>query len=118
MKKSKKSPLLLHEKCLSYNIINKKKIKGYKMNKTILNAINKMDSKELNELVGVIKRRRSVLGSEAALAFLKGDKVTFDNNGRTESGVVFKVKKKYIEVDILDGAMRYNVPATMLEMAA
>ena len=48
----------------------------------------------------------------------KGDKVTFDNNGRTESGVVHKVKRKYIEVDILDGAMRYNVPATMLEMVA
>ena len=77
-----------------------------------------MDSKEINELIGAIKRRRSVIGREAALAFLKGDKVTFDNNGRTESGVVVKVKRKYIEVDILDGAMRYNVPATMLEMAA
>ena len=88
------------------------------MKKSILNAINKMDSKEINELIGAIKRRRSVLENSAALAFLKGDKVTFDNNGRTESGVVFKVKKKYIEVDILDGAMRYNVPATMLEMAA
>ena len=64
------------------------------MKKSILNAINKMDSKEINELIGAIKRRRSVLENSAALAFLKGDKVTFDNNGRTELGVVFKVKKK------------------------
>jgi len=118
VKKSKKSPLLLHEKGLSYNIINKKKTKGYKMKKSILNEINKMNSEEINELVGVIKRRRQVLGSIAANSFTKGDKVTFENNGRPEPGVVFKVKRKYIEVDVLDGAMRYNVPATMLTMVA
>lgn len=84
------------------------------MKKTILNAVNQMNSEDINELISVIKRRRQVLSSMAANSFTRGDKVTFENNGQTEPGVVFKVKRKYIEVDILDGAMRYNVPATML----
>jgi|TARA_B100001094_G_scaffold331962_1_gene402129 hypothetical protein len=93
---------------------NKKTRVTTNMKNTIVNEINKMNSEEINELIGVIKRRRQVLGSMAASLFAKGDKVTFENNGQTEPGVVFKVKRKYIEVDILDGAMRYNVPATML----
>jgi hypothetical protein len=88
------------------------------MKKSIINEVNKMNSGDINELIGIIKRRRQVLSSLAAGSFAKGDKVTFENNGRPEPGVVFKVKRKYIEVDILDGAMRYNVPATMLTMAA
>jgi hypothetical protein len=39
---------------------------------------------------------------------------TDSRTGKVQPGVVFKVKKKYIEIDILDGAMRYNVPSTML----
>ena len=84
------------------------------MKQSIINEINKMNSSDINELIGVIKRRRQVLGAIAANSFTKGDKVTFANNGRPEPGVVFKVKRKYIEVDILGGSMRYNVPATML----
>ena len=82
--------------------------------KQIINEINKMNSAEINELIGVIKSRRRVLGAEAAKSFVKGDKVTFENNGRTEPGVVFKVKRKYIEVDLVNSSLRYNVPATML----
>tara|TARA_A100000164_G_C21670261_1_gene659237 strand:+ start:193 stop:459 length:267 start_codon:yes stop_codon:yes gene_type:complete len=88
------------------------------MNKTIINAVNQMNSEDINELITVIKRRRQILSSMAANSFTRGDKVTFENNGRTEPGVVFKVKRKYIEVDVLDGAMRYNVPATMLSLVA
>ena len=80
----------------------------------IIKKINSMDMAEINTLIGVIKRRRQVLGAAAAKSFVKGDNVTFENNGLPEPGVVFKVKRKYIEVDILGGSMRYNVPATML----
>ena len=70
------------------------------MNKTIINAVNQMNSDDINELITVIKRRRQILSSMAANSFTRGDKVTFENNGRTEPGVVFKVKRKYIEVDV------------------
>ena len=87
------------------------------MEKTILNKLNNMDSKELDEVINVIRMRRAVLSTDAASEFKKGDKVTFINHGRIEPGVITKVKRKNIEVDILDGSMRYNAPASMLTMS-
>ena len=48
-----------------------------KLDKAI-DAVNKLDSVELNGLVDAIKRRRTVLYAQAIGQFSKDDVVTFD----------------------------------------
>ena len=81
---------------------------------TILKEIKRMDNGDISTLIKAIEQRQEVLSREAAASLVVGDKVTFELNGKLEPGVVHKVKRKNIEVNVLDGSMRYNVPATML----
>jgi hypothetical protein len=82
----------------------------------ILKQIDKMSMEDISMLTIYVNQRIETLRTNAVLNFTKGDKVEFTDSrtGKVQPGVVFKVKKKYIEIDILDGAMRYNVPSTML----
>ena len=53
---------------------------------------------ELNEVVRLLKVRRTILTQQAAMSFFKGDKVSFSHKGQTIIGTVTKVNPKTIIV--------------------
>ena len=69
-----------------------------KLDKAI-DAVNKLDSVELNGLVDAIKRRRTVLYAQAIGQFSKDDVVTFTaKTGEQVVGIVTKTGRKNVTV--------------------
>ena len=80
----------------------------------IIEDIDSMDSNDLNQIISAIKLRRNKLHFTDAQTFKVGDRVSFKGRyGRTEKGVVEKVKIKFILVRT-DGGTRWNVPGSHL----
>ena len=71
---------------------------------------------QLNGIAAAIKYRRSQLTKEVKRSVYLGDKVKFYSSKRNQTfvGTVEKVAIKYITVNT--GAMRWRVPANMLEL--
>ena len=83
------------------------------INAAIISGIFTND--DLNSIVDALKYARAQLSKQNRRAFMPGDTVKFtsNRNGVTYTGVVNKVKIKYILVRTNSGT--YNVPANMLE---
>ena len=82
--------------------------------KKTIDAIQQMDSEELNSVITAIKLRRNQLHFRDAQSFKIGDAVSF--TGRHNAilkGVIEKVKIKYILVRT-DAGQRWNVPGSHL----
>ena len=82
--------------------------------KKTIDAIQQMDSEELNSVITAIKLRRNQLHFRDAQSFKVGDSVSF--TGRHNAilkGVIEKVKIKYILVRTTTG-QRWNVPGSHL----
>ena len=91
----------------------KREVKLNKLQKTI-EAIQQMDSEDLNSIVTAIKLRRNQLHFRDAQSFKIGDRVSF--TGRHNAilkGTIEKVKIKYILVRT-DSGQRWNVPGSHL----
>ena len=75
--------------------------------------VYQMDNDQLNQLVEAVKLKRTHLSRQAVRGFNVNDSVKFTSrDGRTYTGTVRKVNRKYIVVDTAQGG--YRVPATML----
>ena len=73
-----------------------------------------MESTDLQAVVEAVKMRRNRLHFTDAQTFKVGDRVSFKGrHGRTEKGVVEKVKIKFLLVRT-DGGTRWNVPGSHL----
>ena len=80
----------------------------------IITDISEMESTDLSAVVEAVKMRRNRLHFTDAQTFKVGDRVSFKGRyGRTEKGVVEKVKIKFILVRT-DGGTRWNVPGSHL----
>jgi predicted XRE-type DNA-binding protein len=89
-----------------------------KLNKAI-EAVDKLNSAEINSLVDAIKRRRTVLYAQAIGQFSKDDVVTFTaKTGEQVVGIVKKTGRKNVTVKPTKPAKYvkhlWQVPATML----
>jgi len=80
---------------------------------TAVNAINAMNSDELEQIVDAIKLRRNYLSRQTARALAVGDSVKFDARGRVVRGTVFKINPKTVIV-MEQGYGKWKVPASML----
>jgi hypothetical protein len=80
---------------------------------TAVNAINAMNSDELEQIVDAIKLRRTYLSRHAARTLGVGDSVKFEARGRVVRGTVFKVNPKTVIVKE-QGYGKWKVPASML----
>jgi len=85
----------------------------------VIDAVNKLNSVELNGLVDAIKRRRTVLYAQAIGQFSKDDVVTFTaKTGEQIVGIVTKTGRKNVTVKPTEPAKYvkhlWQVPATML----
>jgi hypothetical protein len=80
------------------------------------------DTYEVSQVIDAVKLKQNYLASEARRNFVAGDSVKFTSrNGSVYTGVVDKIKQKYILVTVKGNSgypMRYNVPATMLSKVA
>ena len=82
--------------------------------KTIIEDIFKMDSTDLSAVVEAVKLRRNQLHTTDAHSLRIGERVSFQGrHGRTEKGVVEKIKIKYVLVRT-DSGTRWNVPGSHL----
>ena len=83
------------------------------INAAIVSGIYTND--EINSIVDAIKYARSQLTKRTTRALRVGDAVKFtsNRNGVTYSGMVYKIKIKYVLVNTAQG--RFNVPANMVE---
>ena len=89
--------------------------KGVEMSvKKTIEAIQQMDSEELNSIITAIKLRRNQLHFRDAQSFKVGDRVSFNGrHGAVLKGTIEKVKIKYILVRT-DAGQRWNVPGSHL----
>ena len=91
--------------------------------KKAIDLIMNLDSTyEVSQVIDAVKLKQNYLASEARRNFIAGDSVKFTSrNGSIYTGVVDKIKQKYILVTVKGASgypMRYNVPATMLSKVA
>ena len=91
--------------------------------KKAIDLIMNLDSTyEVSQVIDAVKLKQNYLASEARRMFVAGDSVKFTSrNGSIYTGVVDKIKQKYILVTVKGSSgspMRYNVPATMLSKVA
>tara|TARA_Y100001973_G_C5193484_1_gene332553 strand:+ start:2151 stop:2456 length:306 start_codon:yes stop_codon:yes gene_type:complete len=89
--------------------------KGVEMSvKKTIEAIQQMDSEDLNSIITAIKLRRNQLHFRDAQSFKVGDRVSFNGrHGAVLKGTIEKVKIKYILVRT-DAGQRWNVPGSHL----
>ena len=89
--------------------------KGVEMSvKKTIEAIQQMDSEDLNSIITAIKLRRNQLHFRDAQSFKVGDRVFFNGrHGAVLKGTIEKVKIKYILVRT-DAGQRWNVPGSHL----
>ena len=89
--------------------------KGVEMSvKKTIEAIQQMDSEDLNSIITAIKWRRNQLHFRDAQSFKVGDRVSFNGrHGAVLKGTIEKVKIKYILVRT-DAGQRWNVPGSHL----
>ena len=89
--------------------------KGVEMSvKKTIEAIQQMDSEDLNSIITAIKLRRNQLHCRDAQSFKVGDRVSFNGrHGAVLKGTIEKVKIKYILVRT-DAGQRWNVPGSHL----
>ena len=89
--------------------------KGVEMSvKKTIEAIQQMDSEDLNSIITAIKLRRNQLHFRDAQSFKIGDRVSFNGrHGAVLKGTIEKVKIKYILVRT-DAGQRWNVPGSHL----
>ena len=86
--------------------------------KKTIEAIQQMDSEDLNSIVTAIKLRRNQLHFRDAQSFKVGDRVSFaGRHGSILKGAVEKVKIKYVLVRT-DSGTRWNVPGSHLTKEA
>ena len=84
--------------------------------KKTIDAIQQMDSEELNSVITAIKLRRNQLHFRDAQSFKVGDRVSFNGrHGAVLKGTIEKVKIKYILVRTTTG-QRWNVPGSHLTL--
>ena len=82
--------------------------------KKTIEAIQQMDSEDLNSIITAIKLRRNQLHFRDAQSFKVGDRVSFNaRHGAVLKGTIEKVKIKYILVRT-DAGQRWNVPGSHL----
>ena len=82
--------------------------------KKTIEAIQQMDSEDLNSIITAIKLRRNQLHFRDAQSFKVGDRVSFNGrHGAVLKGTIEKVKIKYILVRT-DSGQRWNVPGSHL----
>ncbi len=82
--------------------------------KKTIEAIQQMDSEDLNSIITAIKLRRNQLHFRDAQSFKVGDRVSFNGrHGAVLKGTIEKVKIKYILVRT-DAGQRWNVPGSHL----
>ena len=89
--------------------------KGVEMSvKKTIEAIQQMDSEDLNSIITAIKLRRNQLHFRDAQSFKVGDRVSFNGrHGAVLKGTIEKVKIKYFLVRT-DAGQRWNVPGSHL----
>ena len=80
---------------------------------TAVNAINAMNSDELEQIVEAVNLRRAYLSRHAARTLTVGDSVKFEARGRVVRGTVFKVNRKTVIVKE-QGYGKWKVPASMI----
>jgi hypothetical protein len=81
---------------------------------TLLNAVQVMDTSELNELIVAIKERRGIIARDTTNSLVKGDVVSFDGGNKRGiiTGVVHKVNLKTVVVQA--GSHHWKVSASLL----
>lgn len=84
---------------------------------TLLGLISKASHDQLRQVFAVAKTTSDLRSRQSANAFRVGTKVKWNGKIGPATGVVVKVKQKYVEVR-QDGAtnMTWNIPAAMLQV--
>ena len=80
--------------------------------------INSCDQSGLDEIITMIKARRTMISHQTAISFHKGQTVTFDRGpkrGGMCSGKIQKINIKSVKVDV--GGAMWNVSPTLLTAA-
>ncbi len=82
---------------------------------TLLSIISRADTNQLSRVITAVNNRRQVINSVAISQVRVGSKVKWNGKHGHQTGVVVKVKQKYVEV-LADGGknLHWNVPASML----
>lgn len=82
---------------------------------TLLSIINRADIGQLSRANTAINNRRQVINKVMIGQIRIGSKVQWNGKHGHQTGVVIKVKQKYVEV-LADGGknLHWNVPASML----
>lgn len=83
---------------------------------TVITAIHKMDSNELNQVVEAIKLQRNFLTRQKAGTFRVGDTVSFTARGQQVVGTVTKVNIKTIAVKQNNSFTTWRVHASLLKV--
>ena len=85
-----------------------------KKTKKLIEEIYTLGGTELSLIVDAVKLRRNQLHTTDAHSLRIGERVSFQGrHGRTEKGVVEKIKIKYVLVRT-DSGTRWNVPGSHL----
>ncbi len=81
----------------------------------LIDIVSRLSDDQIRTLNTCIKARREVATMEAINTFRVGDKVRWTGKAGSATGIVEKVKQKYVLV-LQDGPrnLHWNVPATML----
>lgn len=82
---------------------------------TVITAIHKMDSNELNQIVEAVKLQRNFLTRQKAVTFRIGDTVSFAARGMQVVGTVTKVNIKTIAVKQNNAFTTWRVHASLLK---
>lgn len=82
---------------------------------TLLSIISRADTAQLSRVVAAANNRRQAINSAMISQIRVGNKVQWNGKHGHQTGVVVKVKQKYVEV-LADGGknLHWNVPASML----
>lgn len=84
---------------------------------TLLSIVSRCDEAQTRRVIEAINNRRATIGRMAIRSIRPGQKVKWNGKHGPKTGVVARVKQKYVEVKE-DGVMHmtWNVPASMLEV--
>ena len=81
---------------------------------TLLSIISRADSNQLTRCAQAVQNRRQSINSQMIRQVRVGAKVKWNGKEGAKSGVVQKIKQKYVEVKDDASPLIWNVPAGML----
>tara|TARA_R110000787_G_scaffold255235_1_gene360531 strand:+ start:248 stop:559 length:312 start_codon:yes stop_codon:yes gene_type:complete len=84
----------------------------------MIDMVMSLDADEIGVVYDMLKHRTHDLNKSAKHMFVVGDKVHFNNKGKTIEGYVNKINQKTIAVKPHNGGRGWKVPASWLKHTA